>query len=129
LLEDQGRALIISGWFEPEPAFKGMDAFWSGEETSLTQKEIHIQNVTRKRIGNWQVALYHIPVSAGRSSDMRAEWVQAGTWIDLHLSVMTANQSDAEGEKILRDTLSSIQVSEQKPSMAAEYMVKVVRYT
>jgi tetratricopeptide (TPR) repeat protein len=79
--------------------------------------------VTRVRIGNWQVILYHIPVSPGRSSDMRAEWVQSGTWIDLHLSVMMSrNESDAEGEKILRDALSSIQVSERQPAMAAKYM-------
>jgi hypothetical protein len=121
LLEDLGHSRIISGWFEPDAAFKGMDAFWTGEQTTVTQKGIHIQNVTRERIGNWQVVLYHIALSSGRSTNMRAEWVQAGTWIDLHLSV-TANQSEAEGEKILRDVLNTIQVSEQKTTLAAEYM-------
>ena len=48
----------------------------------------------------------------GRSSNVRAEWIQAGTWIDLHLSV-TANQSEAAGRTTLRDFLGTLQVSER----------------
>jgi hypothetical protein len=113
LFEDKNLSLIISGWFEPEQSFNGMDAFWAGEQKSLTQNGIQIQNIKREQIGSWQVVLYDIKLPGGRSFNMRAECVHAGTWVDLHLSV-TGNQSDAEGQKILRDTLGAIQVLDQK---------------
>jgi hypothetical protein len=113
IFEDQKLSLIISGWFEPEQSFTGMDAFWTGEQRSLTQNGIQIQNITREQIGSWQVVLYDIPLPGGRSFNMRAECVQAGTWIDLHLSV-SGKQADADGQKLLRDTLGAIQVREQK---------------
>jgi hypothetical protein len=113
MFEDRKLSLILSGWFEPEQSFKGMDAFWAGEQGSLTQNGIQIQNVSRERIGSWQVVLYDIRLPGGRSFNMRAECVQAGTWVDVHLSV-TGNPSDMDGQKILRDTLGTIQVREQK---------------
>ena len=113
--EDRKLSLIISGWFEPEQAFEGMDAFWTGEQRSLTQNGIQIQNVNRERIGSWQVVLYEIRLPGGRSSNMRAEYVEAGTWIDVHLSV-TGNQSDMDGQKMLRTALGTIQVRERLPN-------------
>ena len=39
------------------------------------------------RNGPWEVVAYDVPVPAGgTSAHLRAERVQAGTWIDLHLS-------------------------------------------
>jgi hypothetical protein len=90
-----------------------MDAFWSGEQRSLTQNGLQLQNITKERIGNWDVVLYDIAVPGGRSVNMRAECVQSGTWIDLHLSV-TTNQSKTDGQKLLRDALNAMQVSEKK---------------
>jgi hypothetical protein len=113
LFEDQKRSLIISGWFEPEQSFNGMDSFWSGEQRSLSQNGIQIENIKREQFASWQVVLYDIQLPGGRSFNMRAECVQAGTWIDVHMSV-TGKLSDAEGEKLLRDTLGAIQVREQK---------------
>ena len=106
------RGLVISGWFEPDQSFEGMDPFWAGEQRSLIQNGLKIQNVIREKIGKWQVVFYDVPLLGGRSSNMRAEWIQAGTWIDLHLSA-TADQSAAEGQKVLRSVLSEIQVKEK----------------
>jgi hypothetical protein len=113
MFENRENALIVSGWFEPEQSFKSMDAFWSGEQRSLTQNGLQLQNITKERIGNWDVVLYDIAVPGGRSVNMRAECVQSGTWIDLHLSV-TTNQSKTDGQKLLRDALNAMQVSEKK---------------
>jgi hypothetical protein len=110
--EDRQKALVVSGWFEPEQAFKGVEAFWSAEQKSLDQAGIRTEDVVREQIGNWQVVFYDIRLPGGRSSNMRAECVQSGTWIDLHISV-TANQSEAEGRKRLRAVLGSIQVGEK----------------
>jgi hypothetical protein len=112
-LGDREHALVVSGWFEPEQSFQSMDSFWAGEQRSLTQNGLQLQNISKERIGNWQVVLYDIALPGGRSFNMRAEFVQSGTWIDLHLSV-TTNQSKADAQKVLRDTLNSIQVSEKK---------------
>jgi hypothetical protein len=113
LFEDQKLSLVISGWFEPEQSFNGMDSFWGSEQRSLTQNGIQIQNIKRDGIASWQVVLYDIQLPGGRSFNMRAECVQSETWIDVHMSV-TGNLSDMEGEKLLRDTLGAIQVREQK---------------
>jgi len=113
LFEDKKNALIVSGWFEPDQSFKSIDAFWASEQRSLTQNGLQLQNVTKEQIGNWQVVLYDIGMSGGRSVNMRAEYVQAGTWIDLHLSV-SENPSKPDGQKVLRDTLNTFQVSEKK---------------
>src|SRR5262252_3333070 len=52
---DKEHALVISGWFEPEQSFQSMDSFWAGEQRSLTQNGLQLQNITNERIGNWQV--------------------------------------------------------------------------
>lgn len=110
-LEGRGRPLMISGWFEPEQAFSGIDSFWAGEQRSLTQNGIQLQNISRERIGNWQVILYDIRMPSERNFNMRAEWVGNGTWIDLHLSV-TSDQPETEAQKTLRDALSAIRVND-----------------
>jgi hypothetical protein len=111
-LNDRARALIVSGWFEPERAFKGMNAFWNDEQRGLTQRGISIDDVVQERVGNWQAVFYSIRLPRGRSSNVRAEWVQSGTWIDLHLSV-TADQPEADLRATLRDVLGALQVGER----------------
>jgi hypothetical protein len=111
--QDRDRALIVSGWFEPEGAFTGMDAFWSGEQRGLNRGGFQIEDVTRERNETWQVVLYDVRLPGAGNFHMRAEHVRAGTWIDLHLSV-TSKQSQAEARKLLWDTLKTIQVLEQR---------------
>jgi hypothetical protein len=91
-----------------------MDAFWSGEERGLKQNGLRIQNILREQTENWQVVFYDIPLPGGRSSNVRAERVQAGTWIDLHLSV-TSDRSEAENRATLRNVLKTIRVDERVP--------------
>ena len=112
--DDKKAALVLSGWFEPEQEFKGLDAFWAGEQRGLTQNGIRIENIVKDKIQNWQVVLYEIRLPGGRSSNMRAEFVQAGTWIDLHLSI-TSNRSEAENQAALRKVLETIRVVERMP--------------
>jgi len=116
-LEDRGAGLVVSGWFEPEQAFRGIEAFWAGERRGLAQNGIQIQNVVTGKSGTWQTVLYDIPVPGGRSSNMRAEWVQAGTWIDLHLS-LTTRRSEGENRDALRKVLEAIRVVERSSSVA-----------
>jgi hypothetical protein len=111
-LEDRSAGLVVSGWFEPEQAFKGLDAFWAGEQRGLTQNGIRIENAVREKSGNWQTVLYDIVLPGGRSSNMRAEWVQSGTWIDVHLS-LTTRRPEAENRDALRKVIEAIRVEER----------------
>jgi len=113
-LEDRQAALIVSGWFEADRGFTGIDAFWAAEQRPLIQRGIQLQNVVKEPVGSWQVVLYDILVPGGRSTHMRAERVQAGTWIDLHLSV-TADRPETENRALLRKALESIRVDERAP--------------
>jgi len=110
--DDRGSGLMVSGWFEPEQAFRGMDEFWKGEQRGLSQNGLRVQNVVRGQVGNWQVVFYDIVIPGGRSSNVRAELVQAGTWIDVHASV-TTKRSEAENRQVLRDVLEEIRVEER----------------
>ncbi|HKW00141.1 MAG TPA: hypothetical protein VJN96_09960 [Vicinamibacterales bacterium] len=107
------KLVAASGWFEPEQSFKGMSAFWSGEESNLIRQGFRPASVAQERVGSWQVVLYDIALpGGGRSSNMRAELVQAGTWIDLHLSV-TGRQTEEEGRSRLRKLLGTLTVTER----------------
>ena len=48
--------------------------------------------------------------SSGSNPHIRAHWLQAGTWIDLHLS-MESELSKKESEQALETLLSQIRVS------------------
>jgi hypothetical protein len=110
--DDRAAGLVVSGWFEPDQAFKGMDAFWGGERRGLATNGIQIQDVVMGKTGSWQTVLYDMLVPGGRSSNMRAESVRAGTWIDLHLSV-TTRHSEADNRETLQKSLDAIRVDER----------------
>jgi hypothetical protein len=48
-----------------------------------------------------------------RGSHLRAHWVQAGTWIELHLSI-TSSRASADNRAALLALLGEIRVSEKK---------------
>jgi hypothetical protein len=110
--EDHDSGLVISGWFEPEQAFAGMDEFWNGEQQGLTQNGFRMQNVVLGQVGGWQTVFYDIVIPRGRSSNVRAELVQAGTWIDVHAS-LTTKRSEADNRQALRRVLEAIHVDER----------------
>jgi len=109
---DQKKALLISGWFESANGFKGMERFWKGETQSWGQEP---KNVSFQQIGNWNVVIYdmEVPLPKTSNSHIRAELVQSGTWIDLHLS-LTGEQSTEDSRTELVKTLKKILVVERK---------------
>jgi hypothetical protein len=110
-LQGKSSGLNISGWFEPEPAFKGIKPFWEGELAGLRKGKLpEPQNVSFLDVGNWKTIWYDIKAPGGYDSNVRAEWVQDGTWIDLHLS-MAANLSASDIRAKLLTYLNSIHVS------------------
>jgi tetratricopeptide (TPR) repeat protein len=110
--EDTSKQLFISGWFESQNGFRGMDKFWEGETAAWAQKKAPAPvNVSFKKIGGWDAVIYQTPQPVGIISNIRAEWVSAGTWIDLHISA--SSDSAAENQRNLENLLARIEVREK----------------
>jgi tetratricopeptide (TPR) repeat protein len=121
--QDTSKGLFISGWFESQSGFRGMDEFWKAETAAWSQKKIPApENVTFKKIGGWDAVFYQVTQSIGISSSIRAEWVSAGTWIDLHISAVSDSAVENQGN--LESLLARIQVREKAANEAAEEAVK-----
>ena len=112
--EDSKEAgLQLSGWFEPEQRFKGVRAMWEQDSKGFKQSGLpEPANVAFEKLGGWDTVMYDHTLGPLLSSHVRAHWVRAGTWIDLHISVTTA-KSSAENRAKLRALLKDISISEK----------------
>jgi hypothetical protein len=114
-LEDKTLNLIISGWFEAEQGFPGIKEFWESETAAGKRGGLpEARGVTFARLGDWNAIIYDVDIPKGKNSHIRAHWLQAGTWIDIHVS-MTADLPEKEIRVRLQNILKTIQVVE-KPS-------------
>ena len=105
--------LILSAWLEPAEAYRGLEAFWASETRSPAYAGAGAPtNVAKLKEGAWEVVAFDIPVPGGTSAHLRAERVQAGTWIDLHLSSTASRPAAALREELL-GTLRAVQVLEK----------------
>jgi len=112
-LRDKAGGLIISGWFEAAERYPGLQQLWSNDTAAWRRKGLsEPRNVRLSRLGSWEAIAYDMPVPAGTNSHLRAQRVQAGTWIDLHLS-LTSTQSAAANQDALGKALAAIQVKEK----------------
>jgi hypothetical protein len=114
-LADTGSGLSVSGWFEPESAFKGFEAFWKGEFSAMKRSGlIPMEPPTAVAVGDWAGAAYDISLPGGRgdyvSTHIRAELIKAGTWVDLHISI-TSNKPVADVRSEALEFLKSIVVT------------------
>jgi hypothetical protein len=112
--EDATHQLILSGWFESAQHYPGIKEFWAGETAAWDRHLPKPQNVSFEKLGSWDTILYDLPVPGGGSSNIRAHWLQAGTWIDLHIST-TSDSPQKERRGKVRDLLDTIQISEKRP--------------
>ena len=135
-LEDRSKAIFISGWFESEDGFHGMSRFWEEQTAAWSKEKVPAPaSVVFKKIGGWDAVTYQIAQSSGSNSNIRAEWVAAGTWIDLHMSV-ASDSSAAESVRQLESLLMRIRVTEKgaatapvaSPSEAMKYVEEGSRH-
>lgn len=109
------RAFNVSGWFEPAQNFHGMQKFWEDETRAWSRKGLpDPKDVTFRKIEGWDAVIYDTPSSLGNNSHIRAHWVQAGTWIDIHLS-MTSSRPSSEIRHVLETFLKAVFVRERGP--------------
>jgi hypothetical protein len=103
--------VIVSGWFESARGFKGISEFWKDESEGLKRQGMIVANVEFTKVGNWEVVVYDLPTKVATFPNLRANWVQAGTWIDLHLSVP---KPGADGRSKMLEMLRAIEVRERQ---------------
>jgi hypothetical protein len=114
---DARRGLNVSGWVESAASFGGADNFWSREFSAMKQSGlIPKEPPTSVQVGGWSGAAYDLDVSKaigkGVNTHIRAELIQAGTWVDLHISVSAVTSlADARGQAL--EFLKSIVVKEK----------------
>jgi len=103
--------LIVSGWLEPAQQYKGLKAFWEGESRSpaFAGPLAPIQ-VEMLKEGAWEVVAYDVSIRGAIQSNLRAERVEAGTWIDLHLSTLARATPSTKLRADLLAALRKVQV-------------------
>ena len=85
----QGPLLIVSGWLEPAQQYKGLKAFWEGESRSPAYAgALAPTRVEMLQEGAWEVVAFDVSLPGAIQSNLRAERVEDGTWVDLHLSTI-----------------------------------------
>jgi len=112
--EDQSTPrLIISGWFESADGFTNIDSFWRKETAAWKHQGLpKPRDVSFENVGTWTAVLYDMSAAGATSTNVRAHWVQAGTWIDIHLS-LTGQETPSVLRQKLRSVLQSIKVAEK----------------
>jgi hypothetical protein len=111
--QDKSAGMILSGWFEAAERYPGLQQLWSKDTAAWRTKGLpEPRNVRLTRIARWEAITYDMPVPAGTNSHLRAQRLQAGTWIDVHLS-LTSTQSNAANQLMLGKALTAIQVKEK----------------
>jgi hypothetical protein len=111
---DLKKGFQMSGWFESDKDYKGIEKFWKSENQG---DRLKAKNQSIEKHGEWDVVFYEtsvlgLPVNT-RQSHMRAEYARAGTWIDLHCSVVSGHP-DAELKEGLLVFLNGIRTEEKQ---------------
>lgn len=114
--DDPKHGLIVSGWFENANQFEGFDKFWKAEFQSMRKNGVNVKGMPDGvRVGPWIAAAYDVDVGAlkGANTHLRSELVEAGTWVDLHISV-TEEGSIEDARKVALQFLKEVVVTERQ---------------
>jgi phage terminase large subunit-like protein len=112
--ENGSKKLIISGWFEPAQNYPGINKYW--EDKVINWRRMGLQppkDVYFKKVYGWNSIFYNDQLPDYTVSHISANWIQAGTWIDLHISI-TSNYPNDEVRSKLVKIIDSIQVLEKE---------------
>jgi len=110
---DEAQSISVSGWFEPAQGFPGIRKFWEGETKQWSSRGLPApQDVSFTKLGDWDTILYDVPIPGATNSHVRAHWLQAGTWIDLHMS-LTSVRPSTESRATLLALLKGVRVKQK----------------
>ena len=91
----------------------GVKKFWDDETRTWSKRGLpNPHEVTFTKVGGWDAILYDIPIPDATNSHLRAHWVAAGTWIDVHLST-TGTGTRADSRAALLRELKTFHVEEK----------------
>jgi len=111
--QDKGRTLMVSGWFESSINYSDFNKYWNEDKDSWRSRNLPTPtNAKFFKVGGWEGVVYDLPFPKGENSHIRAHWLQAGTWIDLHLSLTSESRNSRSREELL-ELLNSIQVKQR----------------
>jgi hypothetical protein len=111
LLSDSTHGINISGWFESSNSYSGFENYWNREKGAWHERGMpEPQHEAKSHIGGWELVAYDMAVPVGGDAHIRAEWVQDGTWIDLHISAGSNEPVEALRETVM-NLLRSIKVT------------------
>jgi hypothetical protein len=111
---DAASGAAISGWLEPAEKFTSVKESWDNATRDWDRTGVPAaQDVVFQKIDNWEAVLYEREIPGITNSHIRAHLVQAGTWIDMHLS-MTERSPVSEVRARLLALIKRIQVGEKK---------------
>lgn len=118
-LTDSRQGLQVSGWFEPDKSYKGAKDFWKEENKG---DRLNAHGVSFEKSGPWDLIFYETPLPElsvkGKpavkmtTTNMRAEYLAGGTWIDMHCSIIAPSAS-RDSRATLRTFLQSLQVEKK----------------
>ncbi len=110
---DTSRGITFSGWIESASSYAGFDKFWE-QETKASRKNglPPPRNVVRTRLDGWELVTYDVPLPSGSDAHIRAEWVQDGTWIDVHVSAAGGGSIESV-RATAKEVLQGIRVREE----------------
>ncbi|HEY4246696.1 MAG TPA: hypothetical protein VGM64_07555 [Lacunisphaera sp.] len=112
--EDEKLGIILSGWFESADQYSSAKKVWAGDTKQWKRQGLpDPKNVSFEKIGGWDAVVYDMPVPVGNNTHIRAHWIEAGTWIDLHLSI-TSEHPISECRRRIMSLLRSVQVKAKK---------------
>lgn len=107
-------SLIMSGWFENDRLFEGVEENWKQRTANARKLGLpQERDVQFSKLGKWDVISYEVEVPNVTSTHLVAHWVEAGTWIDLHLSTTSAAGTAAGNRAKLAAFLQEISVTEK----------------
>jgi len=112
IFNDRSRSLTLSGWFEPAERYPGIQKLWESYAGTRVGEPLAPTDVRFTKVGAWDTVAYNLPLSATPNTHVKAELVQAGTWIELHLSTGSGKTTGEQFEQ-LADVLRSLQVREK----------------
>ncbi|HEX7863635.1 MAG TPA: hypothetical protein VF555_01730 [Variovorax sp.] len=112
---DEARGLVVSGWFEPASQFPGAESVWQSDQAASKKNGLPPPtDVSLGKVNDWAVVFYEQTLPGVSNSHVRAHYVRAGTWIDVHISVTTLGAGNSNRETVTA-VLNSFAVSEKKP--------------
>lgn len=110
----ESASIIVSGWFESQGRFSSTKKVWESDTKQWSRQGLPAPtNVSFQKIEGWDAVIYDMPLPGGSNTHIRAHWVQAGTWIDVHLSI-TAERPIEECREQVMALLKSITVKATK---------------